>query len=463
MISFLRPPFSRSQNGATVPTLSSAFVTVLGIRVTRTQILRVSGLLALRSISRAVPIPLDDGVQAYLWSFLFSSAQAGVAFATAASLFQFDLWGTSNTGLSGLFNRILPIPRAVDGPFLQLYARMVAICGPLLSCFETAVLVYETMSMTRRLEGAMYAAEAQGNAMFRPLLVSLALACVAIVTGVGYMCGTLVPDFAKIGAGPIVGAGVMLVGWAIANDEANVVEAAVIALYAAGLWMVALMEEISLDAPLLTELRGSVELKKWVGSDEVRAAVLVGTLGTLLIAMSRAERFVKLLAMGHDALAREESGEPERDDESIYDSQQQQYQAQMPSANEVDNDDDDVDDASDASDASDDDELDQDHRDRGTRRRGRRSSTHNNSNNSARRTIRRNSSRPSAAAGSSRQNNSSSGNGVHAVISTATLLAATFRILMWAGHVSADEYIPIACRGWQVLMTAVLYVFFSLM
>lgn len=461
MISFLRPPFSRSQNGATVPTLSSALVTILGIRITRTQILRVSGLLALRSISRAVPIPLDDSVQTYLWSFLFSSAQAGVAFATAASLFQFDLWGTSNSGISGLFNRIFPIPRAVDGPFLQLYARMVAVCGPLLSCFETAVLVYETMSLTRRLEGAMYAAEAQGNAVFRPLLVSFALACVGIVSTLGYVCGTLVPDFVKIGVGPIAGTGVILVGWAIANDEANVVEAAVIALYAAGLWMVALMEEIALDAPLLPQLRGSVELKKWVSSDEIRAAVLVGTLGTLLVAMSRAERFVKLLAIGHDALAREEGGgDPGGDDESMYDSQQQ-----LASANEIDDEDVDEDDEDDS---EDDDDLDQDRR---PRRRGRRSSVHtNNSRNtnadlkdSARRNFRRRPSAAGAVGSSQNSSSSSSGNGARALTSTATLLAATFRILIWAGHVSADEYIPIACRGWQVLLTAVLYVVYSQM
>lgn len=79
------------------------------------------------------------------------------------------------------------------------------------------------------------------------------------------------------------------------------------------------MEYIAFDAPNLPQLRDSVELKKCVGSYLLRAAVVVGTTGTLMVAMSSERRFGNLLAVGHDALEMEKGVEQDLYDESICD------------------------------------------------------------------------------------------------------------------------------------------------
>lgn len=378
MISFFRPPL-RSAGATSVPTLSSVAVTLLGLRVTRAQILRISGLLALRSLAGLIEVPLDDGVQAYLWTFLFSSAQAGVALATAASLFDFG--GIATRVLSRVF------PPAVDGPFLHLYARVVLVAGPLTSCAEAAVIVYEAMRVARSAEHAMYRAEATGARFPRPALIAAACTALCCVFVVVAMCARV--------AGPIIAsppavAACLLFVFSFMNSNANVVEASIIALYVAIVWGFAVVEEATLDAPLLTRLRGNAAWT-WASADDVRAATLITSLVFLFASMSRSERFIRVLAYSQDAVEAEEV--------RIQAAQNHEQSNEV----EIGNDD------------------------------------------------------------SSKSTQPARNKTLRALISTLTLLAATFRMLLWAGQVQKGEYLPIPCRSWQLLVSVLLYALFMRM
>lgn len=374
MISLFRPPF-RSAGGSAFPTLSSAAVTLLGLRVTRAQILRVSGLLALRSLAGMIDIPLDDSVQAYLWTFLFSFAQAGVALATAASLFDFG--GVVSNIVSRIF------PSAGDGPFLHLYAHTVLLLGPLVACAEVAIVVYEVMRAARNAETSMHRAEAAGARFPRPALLSVACASLAGSAVVAAACMRVAGRAVAV---PPITAAVSLLLVAIVNEDANVVEASIIALYAAFVWGFAVVEEAALGAPLLDRLRNRAS-RLWASGDDIRATTLVCSLVLLLVSMSRAERFCRILTYGHDAVKAEEEGRQAAPTSS----EQESADTNKESPDNVPN----------------------------------------------------------------RQNKVP-----RALISTVTLAAATFRVLIWAGHIETGEYLPIACRGWQLLMTVLLYALF---
>lgn len=379
--------------GAAVPTLSSAVVTVLGLRVTRTQILRVSGLLAVRSLAGLIDIPLDDSVQAYLWTFMFSSAQAGVALATAASIFDF---GGSASFISSIF------PRAVDGPFLQLYARAVLLAGPVVALCEAAVVVFEVMSVARRLEQAMYDGEEKGAHWLRPALLCVCAVAVAGVMGVAVWSAHIAMSW-SIGAAPVAAVTVALLLLSGATQDANVLEGCFIALYAAGVWAVAMVEEAALGGQLVSTLANS-DTKAWAAGDDVRATILVASLLFLLLSMSRVERFAKVFAHGHDMV------------------QEQEREQEMAK----------VDGGGGGGGGGGDGD-------------GREDRLGNNGNGG-----------DGGGDGGTRRRHKQQQR-LRPVVSTVTLVAATFRVLMWAGQVERGEYLPVACRGWQLLMVVLLY------
>lgn len=366
----------RSVGGSTVPSLSSAAVTLLGLRVTRMQILRISALLTLRTLAHLVHIPLDEGVQTYLWTFLFSSAQAGVALAAAASFFH------PGGMLGSIVDRVLP--RAADGAFLALFARVVSLAGPLCLCVEAAVVVYETMRVARLAERAMFRAERDGSRVARPAL--LLLSTVALFSACGLAALVWHAGGMQL-ASVSVAAIVLVAALAVGSAEGNVVEGSFVALYVSLVWLLGIVEEMSLDSPLLGVVWRR-DLMSRIATDEAKAVVLVVSLVLLFAGMSRAEWFAHVVMLGHDGALNADAvggeGSKEDKDEDQDDVAQQQRRQQM-----------------------------------------------------------------QADVGSSKT--------MRTLISALSLLGATFRVLLWAGQLDKGEYLPIPCRGWQVLITVLLY------
>lgn len=369
------------------PTLSTAAVTLLGLRVTRDQVLRISALLTLRTLVNLIDIPLDDGVQTYLWSLLFSSVQAGVAIATVAGILRLD----------GILGRIVStiIPPSADAAFLTLFAGVVVIISPIVSLVESAIVVYYVMSISRRIETSMFRAEASGASVVRPIVILSAGSLFALSFGTIYkIWRTVIPDVYLI-AYMLVALLAVIINFVTA-EEGNIIEASMLSVYIVLLSILAIVEEATVNAPML----GIQWLRHWKAvlcGDDVRAAMLVFTTGMLLISMSRATHFFRVLMLGYETVNRKESQE-------------------------------------------------------------RKNESGNNPPTDEGQETQQNLIKSSLLDG--QVTSTVPGESSRTIVSTVTLLAATFRVLMWARALNDGEYLPLPCRAWQIATVVFTYVVF---
>lgn len=293
---------------ATLSGLAPAAASFLGVRVGRPLILRLSSLLALRTLLSAVRLPLDAGVVSYVWTFLFASVQASVAVAAAASYLDFG-------GILGaIVRRFFATP--ADTPFVKLYGACVIVVGPLLALLEAAVITFEIMRISRAATDRMFVAEAKGEGtVIRKIVFAVVTLCALMSSAIVYIASTLYSHSVPLIMGTILLAMYVV---CLVTENGHILETAVLALVAQLTLAIGLVEE--LDAPtkfldaLLTGKDGNAprEMIYVFGetvslrSPEMRAIVLMYTTTMLLVTMSRAPRFIRLLQIGADRLASEE-------------------------------------------------------------------------------------------------------------------------------------------------------------
>lgn len=294
---------------ATLSGLAPAAASFFGVRVGRELILRLSSLLALRTLLSAVHLPLDDGVVSYVWSFLFASVQASVALAAAASYL--DAGGV----IGAVVRRWLAAP--ADAAFVRLYAALVLLVGPLLALLEAAVVTFEVMRLTRAATDRMFAAEAKGEGtLIRNAVFAASGACALASVAIVYLASTVYPGDVALVMGSVLLAMYVI---CIATEDGHLLETAVLALLAQVTLAIGLIEEFDAPTHVLDSLlagkdgeapREFVILfgdKVALRSQEVRALVLMYTTTMLLTAMARAPRFARLLQVGADRLDNEET------------------------------------------------------------------------------------------------------------------------------------------------------------
>lgn len=307
MLYFLRGNTRRSLIN-TVSGMAPAAASFLGIRVGRNLILRVSSLLALRTLLSAVELPLDAGVVSYVWTFLFASVQASVAVAAAASFL--DVGGI----LGVVARRLFASP--ADTAFVKLYGGLVLMAGPIATLVETAVITFEVMRLSRAVTDRMFAAEARGEGTLIRKCVFAAVAFSAFLSlSTIYVASAVYPG--KI---PIIMGSVLLAMYAtcFVVENGHLLETAILTLLAEVTLAVGLIEEfdtptLAIDPLIVEKYAGAPKpYVKLFGeaynlqSPEMRAILLIYTTALLLTGMARAPRFVRLLQLGADRLKVEE-------------------------------------------------------------------------------------------------------------------------------------------------------------
>lgn len=308
MLYFLRGNTRRSALKS-LTGMAPAAASFLGIRVGRSLILRVSSLLALRTLLSAIELPLDAGVVSYVWTFLFASVQASVAIAAAASFL--DVGGI----LGVVARRLFASPG--DAAFVKLYGGLVLVVGPMASLVETAVITFEVMRLSRATTDRMFAAESRGEGtLIRKSVFAVVGLCATLSLGIVYVAGSVYP-----GKVPLIMSTVLIAMYAMCfvAENGHLLETAVLALVAEITLAIGLIEEF--DAPTLA--LDPLIVQKYAGapkpqvnmfgatyslqSAETRAVLLMYTTAMLMFAMARAPRFIRLLQVGADRLKSEES------------------------------------------------------------------------------------------------------------------------------------------------------------
>lgn len=287
-MNFLFNPVQRQAAGRSFPQLTTTAMTFLGLRLTRDQILRISGLLTLRTLFATVDVPLHASVTAYAWNLAFSLAQASVALAATANLLD---WG----GIAGALARRFFPPG--DSAFVDMYGRIVFFGGPLIALFETAVIVYETMRLARILEARMW----RGGLGWRRSLLSLAGINVLVASFLAYALSET-PAFSSL-AFVLVS---LILFASFHSDDGNVVEGSLLSLYALVTIWTGIVEEAGMGNKSVTGFSLPISGLN-LTSGEVRASLLLYSMVILLVTMMRGEHFIRVLLSGHDALQGQEA------------------------------------------------------------------------------------------------------------------------------------------------------------
>jgi hypothetical protein len=251
---------------------------VLGLRVARPTVLRVSALLALRSLLSPLRLPLDSGVGAAIWAAAFAAAQTAAITAAAADRLRFWEGGTLASWGKALLS-------PVDAPFVALYAAFVLCTGPLVALVEAAVMTFEIMRLTRVLEERMRRAEEasfwQGVTLALSAVTALAAASIAVSLPVVQVSQAI----AAVSA--------FVFGVALVTEAGNILHASALSLYTAVVLAAGITEHIDIH-PGLTPLPR-------LHSPEARAGLLVVTTVLNLLSISRA--FARTVLYGADAIA----------------------------------------------------------------------------------------------------------------------------------------------------------------
>lgn len=298
--------FHRQAIWRSLPNLTPTAATFLGLRLGRGVILRISALLALRSIVSLVHLPIDSSVLNYVWSFLFSSVQASVALAAAATYLD---WG----GFLGFIGSRLFAP--TDAPFVDLYAAIVMLSGPLASILESAIVTFELMRISRKLEARMFAVQniGGGHGWWYSIL-SLSALCLILTSQIAYVLHVMCPNLLHL---VILSLMLGFLSVSFISDDGNVLEGASLSLYCAILILLGYSEEFgtpSIAFHILaryakTQPSHSITLFGSMydtRSKETGAMILAFTSLLLLISLARAPRLLRTILIGADALKREE-------------------------------------------------------------------------------------------------------------------------------------------------------------
>ena len=279
LINLLRPQ-SRQAAARAFPQFSSAAVTIFGVGFTRNQILHISLLLFLRSILSAIPLPIDQSVSAYMWSSLFAYAQASILIAAGVNFLD---WG-------GMVSRFISTHFLLRSstPFLRLYSILVLIAGPVATLLEPVIIAFEIMSLSRTLQHHMFTWEARGGGhAFR---VAILTCVMGILIAVGAI-QQWIRSYSFMTANVVCVVGIAIILAACITTSANVVEAALLALYVSLTGVAAVTEK----------------LEYAVNNQELRAGVLVYSVMLLFLLLIRGPRFVKVATKSYDAVQEEES------------------------------------------------------------------------------------------------------------------------------------------------------------
>lgn len=287
-----------------------AAASFLGFRIGRVVILRISALLAIRTILSSVELPIDSGVISYLWTFLFATVQASFFAGMAASFLNLG-------GILSLIGRYV-FSLSGDAAFVSLYGNLVMFVGPLCSSLvEAVVMTYEVMRISREVAGKVQAAEARGGGeMLKRVTVGAAVLCAALSAFIVFLVQQVYPGIVPKIMGSIVA---LLFAVCFISEDGLFLESGLLALLSCVTLSIGLIEEFDcptflLDAilvgknggkpnPIVKVFNSECELN----SDQVRALLLIYTIFMLMVAMARAPRFLYLTQMGSEALDAEEA------------------------------------------------------------------------------------------------------------------------------------------------------------
>lgn len=283
-----RPPLT-----SFLPPLASLF----GIRLNRTLILRLSSLLLLRSLISTFSLPLPSSILSFLLPF---------ALTTLHTSFFLSLFSPLSFPLS-----FLPAPVS---PLLSLFSTFVLLIGPLFSLFESAILVYLCMLVSRKLTDRMYKHEATYPSHpphIRRLLILSSLVILAIDFFLIFLVSTVFPRQVYL---PLLLPTCLFLLFVYMVPSAQLLEAAMLSLYATLNLTLALLEHLDIPTnllqrlfsppsifpthPVLNFLGYSIPLQ----SENVRTAVLVYSMFTLLVALANASHFLDLVVNGYEAV-----------------------------------------------------------------------------------------------------------------------------------------------------------------
>lgn len=252
--------------GRMIQRSTGAASALLGIRLGKQTALRLSMLLALRSLLGSLQLPIDSGVATVVWSFLFASAQAAVLLGIAAERM-------SVGGMLGRIGAALIGPS--DAPFIEIYGYIVMLAGPLVAVAEAAVVTYEIMLSAARLEQRTWDQRQSGIA--KAGMASLAF--LGFGTSIALV---LIADTREV-TWAVVAIWIVLLGLVTFVEGCNIMHAGLLALYCTSILCLGLSEHLDIYASVVLPA---------LHSPTSRALQLMVTSSLVIFAIARGPRFL---------------------------------------------------------------------------------------------------------------------------------------------------------------------------
>lgn len=275
--------------------LFPAAAAYLSPRVSRALILRMSALLFVRCLLMLLPIPIDAGISQAAFSALSNVALSSVGLAAFAGYFDY-------AGPLGAIGARLFAP--AESPFVGLWALFVVLVGCVLGLIEACVVVFVSMEASRALVARMEAAGTPGEYnTWRNAMAAAAAGCYA---GVAASAWGLLQLSGQRTLPAVVGA--VAIGYfavPLLTDQSNILDAASLTLYTSLLLLAGAIEERDAHTP--SRLFRLVSSATDPVTPQTRALLLVGTLALGLLALTRAPRIARTVMLGHDALVQEDA------------------------------------------------------------------------------------------------------------------------------------------------------------
>ena len=286
--------FSRLRQS--LPSLPPALLSLLGHRLSRSQILRLTFLLLCQLL--LIRLSLPPPFSALLSSLFTTTLQTTLILATTASIFDF-------TGLLGaLFSRWF----AADAPFLDLLCVVLLVVGPLAYVAEAVTLAYESIRIAREMEARMYEEEEKrGGAVYRSALMFLAALFLLTTTLALFPIYLAHPYLAVVAAG----LSVVIILISLVKDDANIVESTGVSLYITLVLLVALVEEAQLPTAFLIDhlVDYNPNVVKQLAAEHwqhVCAVVFIYAVIAILFVLIRGTRFLTLVRLGYEQMQQNE-------------------------------------------------------------------------------------------------------------------------------------------------------------
>lgn len=273
--------------------LFTSTAAVVNPRVSRGLVLRISLLLFARALIDLVPIPLSALFGGTVLPIALNFLQTSIGIAVVSSYF-------SNDGPLGAITRRLFAEK--ESAFISLYACFVLVLGPALSLAEAAVLVYETMRISREWEARMSSASSpRTKSTHRALILATAVSMYVIVLGAAITIFFLAGKNSALPSA-IGGAGLLYFVVAFANEQSNVLEGALLSAYTAAVMLAAFVEELDVTN---SGALGFIAYTHGEPRPEWRALVLIISSALALFTLHRAPLVVRIVMFGHEAVHEE--------------------------------------------------------------------------------------------------------------------------------------------------------------